>query len=902
VTTDTEPIASTTSSEPTDWQLASDYLRTHPTRWGRSLNWIAIRPLLESINDQLSRWSGGLIYDLRHAWVSQPPELVEYPDATRFMIIGDTGEQDGSQYVVAPALSRAVRGTPDEPKTAFVLMMSDIIYPAGAVDDYVDGVYKPYRAVDDASFHIDVPMLALPGNHDWYDWLAGFMFHFCHREKLPAAAYARPKLSPIAQLFRILWRRPPGPRARTRTARDAIGVGLTQPGPYFAIKTRHVLLVAIDTGIDGTIDEAQWAWLQDISTISGPKILITGKPLVVNARIAPCWVGPAPKNPHETGRTSLWRDLVGNPAYNYVATIGGDVHNYQRYVADPATDPPGAQVHIVAGGGGAYMHATHSYALAVNDSRLVANPHILPHAQPDESDPTPAQSLNHFAKLLIPSMRRTVSNVALCNAGVLAVAGMALFARDAYEWARYVGWFALIALTMLALIRLARSHDERDEPLPRALVAIGSFVVGGLVAVIAYRLDPPHFLVYLLVWFVATCYHVLLNLGVRRSGWWRPANEFFKPIGWQTFAVGLAGMSLIAFGLQVLLDGAHLPAFLSSALIFVAGIVGWRLRGKVSEGAVPRHYLWYLWGATFGTVVQAICFVIIFYQLTDRVGRIWMFSAAWQGLVALIVILLATAFVLVVGTDLAALLGWLPFRGYLRAWGLAATVSHHVSLPLLLAGAVVWWLIAKPSGVPATAGLPFALIIPVVLLLGIGGLRRRMGRAYVIITVPGLIASALIVYGTWTEPVRVALGAGVVLFAAGLAAVVGHLAFLAVYKIWTTPGVDQPPRITERDFELILAERADPKYYPQPGLPENVRQWSRLTAPSLGEPGGPLQKGIAEIFSVDRPPFFKGFLQMDTTESTCRILLHRVNGVEHLPPHEVFTIRLKPGAGEANPL
>jgi hypothetical protein len=386
-----------------------------------------------------------------------------------------------------------------------------------------------------------------------------------------------------------------------------------------------------------------------------------------------------------------------------------------------------------------------------------------------------------------------------------------------------------------------------------------------------------------------------VNLGIRGSGWWRPANEFFKPVGWLAFAVGLAGMSLLAFGLQVLLDGVSLPAVLSSGLVLVAGIIGWRLRGDPTDGAIPRHYLWYRWGATFGAVVQAICFVIIFYQLTDRVGRTWMFSGVWQGLLAVIGIVLATAAVLILGTDLAALLGRLPFRSYQRAWGLAATVSHHLSLPLLLAGALIWWLIAKRNGIPASAGLPFAVLIPAGLLLLIGALRRRLGRAYVIITVPAVIAGAFIAYGTWAEPVRMALGAAVVIFAAGLAAVIGHLAFLAVYEIWTTPGADQPPRITEQDFELSLAERADWKYYPQPGLAENVRQWGRLTAPSLGEPGGPLQKGIAEIFSVDRPPFFKGFLQLDTTESTCRILLHRVNGVERMAPQEVFTIMLGPG-------
>jgi hypothetical protein len=283
-------------------------------------------------------------------------------------------------------------------------MMSDIIYPAGAVDDYVDGVYKPYRATDDANFHIDVPMLALPGNHDWYDGLAGFMFHFCRKEKLPAAAYARPKLSPIAQLFRILWRRPPGPRARTRTARDTIGVGPTSR-PYFAIKTRDVLLV-VDTGIDGTIDDAQWAWLRSRPSQAQRS---WSREAARSMRVRACWVGPAPKSPHETGRPRLARP-VGNPAYNYVATIGDDVHNYQRHVADPATDPAGAHPHCRRRGW--CIHARDPQLLLVNDSRLVANLHVLPHAQPDESDPTPAR-LNHFAKLLIPAAADRVQRGAL---------------------------------------------------------------------------------------------------------------------------------------------------------------------------------------------------------------------------------------------------------------------------------------------------------------------------------------------------------------------------------------------------------------------------------------------------------------------------------------------------------
>ena len=81
----------------------------------------------------------------------------------------------------SPALSDAVR----RHSPGFVMIMSDVIYPAGHVDDYVDGVYRPYRG-EPPHFRVDAPLLAIPGNHDWYDGLAGFMYHFCDRG--PAAA------------------------------------------------------------------------------------------------------------------------------------------------------------------------------------------------------------------------------------------------------------------------------------------------------------------------------------------------------------------------------------------------------------------------------------------------------------------------------------------------------------------------------------------------------------------------------------------------------------------------------------------------------------------------------------------------------------------------------------------
>src|SRR5690606_29956299 len=49
--------------------------------------------------------------------------------------------------------------------------------------------------------------------------------------------------------------------------------------------------------------------------------------------------------------------IVRDPAHNYVAVIGGDVHNYQRY---PVTAEGRVIQYIVSGGAGAFTHATHT--------------------------------------------------------------------------------------------------------------------------------------------------------------------------------------------------------------------------------------------------------------------------------------------------------------------------------------------------------------------------------------------------------------------------------------------------------------------------------------------------------------------------------------------------------------
>src|SRR6185436_17591506 len=96
-----------------------------------------------------------------------------------------------------------------------------------------------------------------------------------------------------------------------------------QPGPYWAIDAGPVRIVGIDTGIVGSLDAEQAEWFKRVSYGSDrPKILFTGKPLIVNG----AWIS-------ETRRATIG-EVVADPAAKYSVVIGGDTHNYQRYPVD----------------------------------------------------------------------------------------------------------------------------------------------------------------------------------------------------------------------------------------------------------------------------------------------------------------------------------------------------------------------------------------------------------------------------------------------------------------------------------------------------------------------------------------------------------------------------------------
>ncbi|MGH3322607.1 MAG: metallophosphoesterase family protein, partial [Streptosporangiaceae bacterium] len=347
-----EPTSSHRSAAAAGWECPEvGTFRALIPKDSHPLSWLSPVPLWKARNDVLARWLGDPTNAERRRWVASQRARGIDPhftvrshadhDRVSLLVLGDPGEGDASQYCVVPGLLRKAEDT------SFMVIASDVIYPAGDSDEYGDKFYRPYQ-------DYPRPIFAVPGNHDWYDGLNGFMRHFCGADR----ELREPPEIGRRSFFRdlmwwLFWRDAPRPReARFRRMRGLRGrpeQQAEQPGPYFAIEAGPVLLVGVDTGITGDLDRDQGAWLERISRGSPkPKILITGVPIYANGAYDPGRIEGSP---------STVDDIVAAPEHNYIAVIGGNIHNYQRY---PVRLPDGRTIlHLVSGGGGAFMHPTH---------------------------------------------------------------------------------------------------------------------------------------------------------------------------------------------------------------------------------------------------------------------------------------------------------------------------------------------------------------------------------------------------------------------------------------------------------------------------------------------------------------------------------------------------------------
>jgi Calcineurin-like phosphoesterase len=178
------------------------------------------------------------------------PDGVDGSGDFSFLVIGDPGEGDASQYSLISSYLRL--GLREEVK--FLVVSSDVIYPAGSMHDYEANFYLPFQG-------FAKPIYAIPGNHDWFDALEGFNANFLEPKAARAALQTR--IDADHGLTSTNEQRIEGLLAEAARLRQFYTVDVAkQRAVFFELQTDGFALLAIDTGILRTVDERQWAWIE----------------------------------------------------------------------------------------------------------------------------------------------------------------------------------------------------------------------------------------------------------------------------------------------------------------------------------------------------------------------------------------------------------------------------------------------------------------------------------------------------------------------------------------------------------------------------------------------------------------------------------------------------------------
>lgn len=223
--------------------------------------------------DAVARLHGGISDDLFQI----NPDGVQGKADFSFLVIGDPGEGDASQYSLISRYSEPGHRA----HVKFLAISSDVIYPAGSMHDYEANFYLPFQGFAKQIY-------AIPGNHDWYDALEAFNANFLEPNAARAAIAARVEAD--LGLTGTNARRIDKLLAQAARLRGLYRVDVgAQRAPFFEIQAEDFALLAIDTGILRTVDQREWGWIERALERSKGKFImaIVGHPRLAGGRILP---------------------------------------------------------------------------------------------------------------------------------------------------------------------------------------------------------------------------------------------------------------------------------------------------------------------------------------------------------------------------------------------------------------------------------------------------------------------------------------------------------------------------------------------------------------------------------------------------------------------------------------
>jgi hypothetical protein len=251
----------------------------------------------------------------------------------------DTGEGWNSVYAVAYAaaqpgleLESPAGGRHATCRGDLLVFGGDQVYPASSREEYQRRLVVPYEtAFGDPQAPPTPHVFAIPGNHDWYDGLSAFMRLFC---------------SAIGGRRFAGW--------ATRQCRSYFALRL--PGGWW--------LLGSDGQLRSDLDTPQIEYFREIAT----RHMRPGERVIMCLAV-PVWIYA--HKYRQLGRAFDETDLVylrdhvlAPQGVEVKVLLSGDLHHYRRH--EEMAPPPGeAPVQkITAGGGGAFLHATHDEDVA----------------------------------------------------------------------------------------------------------------------------------------------------------------------------------------------------------------------------------------------------------------------------------------------------------------------------------------------------------------------------------------------------------------------------------------------------------------------------------------------------------------------------------------------------------
>jgi hypothetical protein len=243
--------------------------------------------------------------------------------------VADAGDGWVPTYAVASAACTTQEAGDETTQPGRLLVFGgDQVYPSAEFGRYQEKLVQPYDLAAPQLPPGARNVLAIPGNHDWYDGLTAFMRIFA--EGTPMSVW------------------------QTQQRRSYFLARLSPDG-----HPHRWWLVGIDIGFGTYLDAAQLQYFRrrrgdgenDIQ--AGDRVILcTGKPTWSSRTI----VGDyrIHKHSHSTLLEEFEREIVHDWGCKLPLVISGDLHHYARYEVNG-----GERQRVTAGGGGAYLFPTH---------------------------------------------------------------------------------------------------------------------------------------------------------------------------------------------------------------------------------------------------------------------------------------------------------------------------------------------------------------------------------------------------------------------------------------------------------------------------------------------------------------------------------------------------------------